>query len=122
MELTEIYADERGETHFRKAQVDLESRDYAPPSEPLQVSTDMRMAIGNFLVAPPGWDKDFHATPRRQLAVMVSGQATITVTDGETITVGPGSVVLLNDQASKSHLTQIQGSQDASFLLVGFGD
>ena len=122
MDIVEVYSNEHGETHFRKSIIDLEDRDYAPPSEPVQVSADIRLTIGNFLAAPPGWDDEFHPTPRRQLAVMLSGQATISTTDGEKVNVGPGSVVLLNDRSSKGHLTRVLGNADASFLLVGLAD
>jgi hypothetical protein len=122
MELTEIYADERGETHFRKSAVDLGRRDYAPPSQPVHVSPEMTLTVGNFLVAPPGWDKDSHPTPRRQFAILLSGRATITASDGDTIAMRPGEVILLNDQASRGHLTTVQEPEDATFLLVGIAD
>lgn len=75
-----------------------------------------------FLVAPPGWDPAFHPSPRRQRAVLLSGRATITATDGETITIAAGDILLLNDQGSRGHLTMVQGDQDARFLLVGLAD
>ena len=121
MELVEIFSDERGHTHFRKSDLHLEERHYAPPSRPVRVSADMRLTHGNFLVAPPGWDDQFHPTPNRQLAVLLSGTATISATDGQTINVQPGSVILLNDQASRGHLTRVRGSE-ASFLLVGLAE
>lgn len=122
MELTEIYADADGETHFRNAEIDLELRDFAPPSKPIHVSPEMPATSGLFLVAPPGWDEDFHATPRKQLAVMLKGQATVTTSDRDMIEIRPGDIVLLNDQDSKGHLTRIQGNHDAAFLLVGLDE
>lgn len=122
MDLVEIYADGAGETHFRKTRIDFEMQDFAPPSQPIRVSEEMASTSSVFLVAPPGWDEDFHPTPRRQLAVMLEGDATITASDGETIQARPGTVVLLNDQASKGHLTRVQGDKDAAFLLIGMDD
>ena len=122
MDLVEIYADAEGETHFRTIKIDLELRDFAPPSAPIQISPEMRSTSSVFLVAPPGWDKEFHPTPRKQLAVMLGGAATVSASDGQIIEVRPGDVVLLNDQDSKGHLTQVQGNQDASFLLIGLDD
>ena len=122
MELLEIYADESGETHFRKTDIELDLRDFAPPSQPIEVSAEIKATSGVFLVAPPGWDEEFHPTPRRQLAVMLVGDATVSATDGETVEVRPGSIVLLNDQASKGHLTRVRGEKDASFLLIGLGE
>ena len=119
MELTEIYADAEGETHFRTVEIDMDLCDFAPPSKPINLSADLPSTSSVFLTAPPGWDKSFHPTPRKQLAVMLKGKATVSASDGSTIEVSPGDVVLLNDQDSKGHLTQIQGIQDATFLLIG---
>ena len=122
MELTEIYADAEGETHFRKVEIHMELCDFAPPSKPINLSADMPITSSVFLTAPPGWDKEYHATPRKQLAVMLMGEATIAATDGDIVEVGPGDTVLLNDQGSKGHLTQIQGAREATFLLIGIND
>ncbi len=119
MEILEIYADEAGETHFRRTSIAMESRNYAPPSAPVRVSAEDAVTTSLFLAAPPGWDTEFHPTPRRQYAILLSGRVTATVTDGETIEAGPGTVVLLNDADSKGHLTKVQGGEDAHFLLVG---
>lgn len=119
MELTEIYADGEGETHFRRAEIDLDLRDFAPPSQPIRISPEMPATTGLFLVAPPEWDKEFHPTPRKQLAIMLNGHATVRASDGEIVDFKPGCVILLNDRDSKGHLTQIQGDRDASILLVG---
>jgi hypothetical protein len=118
MELVEIYGDAAGETHIRRTAIDFEMREFAPPSQPLGVSAEMASTSSLFLTAPPGWDKDFHPTPRKQLAVLLAGHVCITVSDGETIDLKPGDTFLLNDMASKGHLTRVQGETDASFLFV----
>jgi hypothetical protein len=119
MQVTEIYADEAGETHFRKKTIDLNLRDFAPPAAPIGVSAGEGMTTGLSLEAPPGWDKNFHPTPRRQYAILLSGTVTITVTDGTVIEAGPGAVLLLNDTDCTGHLTQVQGDRPAVFFLVG---
>jgi uncharacterized cupin superfamily protein len=68
----------------------------------------------------PGWDKEFHATPRKQFCVMLKGKLSVSATDGETIQMGPGDVLLVNDAASKGHLSTIQGDENAAFMFVGF--
>ena len=118
MELVEIYGDATGETHIRRTTIDFEMRELAPPSQPLGVSAEMASTSSLFLTAPPGWDKDFHPTPRKQLAVLLDGHVCITVSDGETIDLKPGNTFLLNDMASKGHLTRVQGETDASFLFI----
>ncbi len=119
MDLLEIYADDDGETHFRKGSVELEANHYAPPSSPLEISAETPANTSLFLVAPPGWDDAFHATPRRQYAVLLEGELSVTVSDGESVTMKPGDMVLLNDAGSKGHLSRVQGDRPARFLMVG---
>ncbi len=118
MELVEIYGDAAGETHLRRTEIDFEIREFAPPSQPLGVSAEMASSASLFLTAPPGWDDTFHPTPRKQLAVLLAGDIRISVSDGDTIELKPGDTVLLNDMASKGHLTRVRGDRDASFLFV----
>ncbi len=119
MDLLEIYADEAGETHFRRVSVELEPNHYAPPSPPLEISAETPATTSLFLVAPPGWDDAFHATPRRQYAVLLDGQLSVTASDGETVMMKPGDMVLLNDSDSKRHLSKVQDNRPARFLMVG---
>ena len=65
MQITEIYADDDGETHFRDVSVNFAPRDFAPPSAPMGVSSDTRLTTGVLLELPPGWDPKYHASPRR---------------------------------------------------------
>lgn len=119
MDLLEIYGDEQGETHFRKSNVEFELRDFAPPSAPIEISAEIPATTSLFLSAPPGWDDAFHPSPRRQLAILLDGALSVTVTDGETVMMKPGDIVLLNDQGTKGHLSKVQGDRPVRFLLVG---
>lgn len=119
MDLVEIYADAAGETHFRTTTVAFESRDFSPPSPPIGVSADLKPGAAVILEAPPGWDKVFHPTPRKQLAVLVSGELTVTASDGEMRRFGPGGCFVLNDAGNtKGHLTQVQGAAKVHALMV----
>jgi mannose-6-phosphate isomerase-like protein (cupin superfamily) len=118
MELIEIYGNPADETHMRRTAIDFEMREFVPPSQPLGVSAEMASTSSLFLTAPPGRDKNFHPTPRKQLAVVLDGHVCITVSDGETIDLKPGDTFLLNDMARKGHLAAVQGEQDASFLFI----
>ena len=118
MELIEIHGDPADETHMRRTAIDFEMSEFVPPSQPLGVSAEMASTSSLFLTAPPGRDKNFHPTPRKQLAVVLDGHVCITVSDGETIDLKPGDTFLLNDMARKGHLARVQGEQDASFLFI----
>ena len=119
IEITEIYSDEAGETHIRANPVILAPRDFAPPSAPMGVSAEMPLTTGVILELPPGWDPKYHATPRRQLVVVLRGYLHITTTDGTGADFRPGDVFFLNDENSKGHQSLVQGKETVGLLLVG---
>ncbi|HWE73924.1 MAG TPA: nucleoside triphosphate pyrophosphohydrolase [Stellaceae bacterium] len=118
MEIQELYADAAGATHFRITTVAFELRDFSPPSPAIGVTADLKPSAAVFLSAPPGWDKVFHPTPRKQLAVILSGELTVTATDGALKRFGPGGCFVLNDAGSKGHLTEVQGGANVHALMV----
>lgn len=122
MEIPEIYADAAGVTHFRTLRMSLARKDYAPPSKSVFVSADLAVTTSLFLAAPPGWDENPHPTPRRQLAVLLEGELVMTTSDGDSLHVTPGNVVVLGDTVGAGHVTVVQGSKEARFLLVGLAD
>jgi hypothetical protein len=122
MQITEIYADPTGETHFRASPIALAPRDFAPPSAPMGVSADTPLTTGVFLELPPGWDPKYHATPRRQWVVVLRGVLRITATDRTVTVFHPGDTFFLNDQDSKGHQSLVQGDEAVALLLVGLSD
>lgn len=119
MQITEIYSDEAGETHIRANPVILAPRDFAPPSAPMGVSAETSMTTGVFLELPPGWDPNYHATPRQQLVVVLRGLLHVTTTDGASADFRPGDVFFLNDENSKGHQSLVQGDETVALFLVG---
>ena len=122
MQFTEIYADEAGETHLRDVPIHLAPRDFAPPSAPVGVSIDTPLTTGVFLELPPGWDPEYHPSPRRQWVVILRGKLNTTVTDGASADFRPGDIVFLNDANSKGHRTLVQGQETVSCFLVGLAE
>ena len=51
----------------------------------------------------PGGSADWHPAPLRQLAINLSGEAEIEVTDGTKRRVGPGQIFLVEDTTGKGH-------------------
>jgi hypothetical protein len=98
--------------------VTFELRDFSPPSPAIGVTVDLEPTAAVFLSAPPGWDKIFHPTPKKQLAVVLVGELTVAATDGEVQRFGPGGCFVLNDVGSKGHLTQVQGNTTVHALMV----
>ncbi len=122
MQIREIYADDVNETHLRNVEVNLAARDFAPPSAPMGVSPETPMTTSVFLELPPGWDPRHHATPRRQLVVVLQGHLKITTTDGASADFRRGDVFFLNDKGSKGHLSLVQGQEAVGLFLVGVAD
>lgn len=121
MNVTAIYTDDAGETHFEVREIELVSRDFAPPAPPLLVSSVPARGLV-WLTAPAGWVGDWHPAPARQLWVGVSGQLDVTVSDGQTRRFGPGSLVLLEDLTGKGHVTRAVGDAPAQGVFVQLGD
>ena len=118
MEITVLYSDGDGDTHFRDQPVALTATDFAPPASPLDVSTAVAVERMVFIGVPAKWVGDWHPAPRRQYWVGVRGFIEVTVSDGETRRFGPGSVVLLEDVAGKGHLTRNPDDEPAQGLFV----
>jgi hypothetical protein len=60
-----------------------------------------------FLASPTGWFGDWHPAPKRQIALFLSGNLEIEVSDGEKRRFESGSVVLLEDTRGKGHTTRV---------------
>jgi hypothetical protein len=119
MHLTEIYVDLNGDTHFRDVSIALAPRDFAPPSAPMGVSAELALTTGVFIELPAGWDPRYHASPRRQLVIVLKGALHITATDGATRDFGPGGIFLLHDEHGKGHQTLVKGQEKVELFLVG---
>ena len=122
MQITEIYADGTGQTQLRNTRVNLARRDFAPPSAPMGVSSETFLTTGVFLELPPGWDPHYHATPRKQLVVVLNGHLNIATTGGASADFRRGDVFVLNDKDSRGHLSLVQGREPVDLFLVGVAD
>ncbi len=63
---------------------------------------------------------DWHTISRPMYYVTLSGEAEVTVSDGETRRVGPGNVTICEDTTGKGHRTQMIGDQPRLCLAVTF--
>jgi hypothetical protein len=112
-----IFVDADGISHFEDCELPMETRDFAPPTTPLEASA--LMSAEGFAVVrfAPDWSGPWHPSPYRQWFFMISGSLTVTVGDGMERTVCAGDTVLLEDMNTKGHLTRTNGGQQA--LAVG---
>jgi quercetin dioxygenase-like cupin family protein len=106
MELNYIrmYADADGESHFEDAVMKLATADLAPPMKPVSVSEGLPAARLIHFQAPQELDGSaWHPAPKRQFMYLLKGTMEITVSDGETRKLGPGSILLAEDTHGKGH-------------------
>jgi mannose-6-phosphate isomerase-like protein (cupin superfamily) len=112
-----IFVDADGISHFEDCALPLKTRDFAPPTTPLEASAFMP-AEGFVVVRfAPDWSGPWHPSPYRQWFFMMSGSLTVTVGDGTERTVRAGDTVLLEDMGTRGHLTRTNGGRQA--LAVG---
>lgn len=106
MELSYVrmYADADGESHFEDAVMLLATADLAPPMKPVSVSEPLSAARLIHFQAPQELDGSaWHPAPRRQFMYVLKGTVEITVSDGETRKLEPGSILLAEDTHGKGH-------------------
>lgn len=101
MQVTRVYADTEGESHF--ADIDVALVDGGPIG-----SLSERLPAHGviFRENDPGYDLDWHCAPRRQYIVLLDGEIELTVSDGETRRFAGGDVLLVEDTTGKGHQTR----------------
>lgn len=106
-----LFVDAAGRSHFEECTLPLSTRDFAPPTTPLEVSEFIPSA--GFAVArfAPEWSGPWHPSPYRQWFFMMSGSITITACDATERTLCAGDAILLEDMGTKGHLTRVNGGE-----------
>ncbi len=122
MKYARIYADEAGESHFEDVEVELAPIDYAPPAPPLNLSAPQPAETCVFMSVPPGWDGDWHPTPRRQIVFYLAGEVEVEASDGEARRFGPCGVTFGEDTTGKGHRSRVVGQGDALLAVVQLAD
>ena len=117
-----IVVDTDGCSHFEDCELPLETRDFAPPTTPLEASALMPAEGFAVVRFAPDWSGPWHPSPYRQWFFMMSGSLTVTVGDGTERTVSAGDTVLLEDMGTRGHLTRTNGGQQAVAVGVRVPD
>ena len=117
-----LFVDDRGVSHWEDCTLALETRDFAPPTTPLQVSDFLPAEGFAVLRFAPDWSGPWHPSPYRQWVFLLSGSLTVTVGDGTDRSLSAGDVILLDDAGSRGHLTRVDGNQQAIAVGVRVAD
>ena len=98
MKILRIYADADGESHVED--IELEMEEFGGTG---RKSRDWAVQSVNFREIAPGASAHFHTAPLRQLAINLSGETELQVSDGSVRHIGPGQVFLVEDVTGKGH-------------------
>ena len=99
--ITRVYADEQGESHFGQLTLTLEE---AGPIGFLSSAQAVESII--FRQVLPSYDYDFHTAPQRQFIVLLDGEIEIETSLGDKRQFKGGQVVLVEDTIGKGHKTR----------------
>lgn len=112
MRYVQLTVDDQGETHLRDAELEMSEADYRPPAPLIFVSHAHESSVIQFVRLPAGWEGKSFTVPSKQFLIIVSGEISITVSDGENRMFKAGDVILMDDTHGKGHTTRVSGSHD----------
>ncbi len=121
MKIQRVYSDSDGDSHVEEIDIEMTAVDFAPPAPPIDLSEFVAATRVAIMRAAPGWEGDWHPAPCRQLMFYLAGQVEAETSDGERRTMGPGTVVLLEDTTGKGHRSRVIGDQDVVIGVVQLG-
>jgi quercetin dioxygenase-like cupin family protein len=101
MKIHNLYADDKGESHWRDVEIKYTEATSAGKLSPRLPANGII-----FREVQPDYDLDWHPAPRRQYIINLDGAVEITASDGEKRVIGPGEVFLVEDTHGKGHLSK----------------
>lgn len=113
-----IFADAQGESHFEEIEEALVPVDFAPSTPPLYTSAETTSGQVAFLVAPAGWESDWHVSRSRNFFVVVSGEWEIETSDGSVRRFGPNTVMRVEDTTGKGHRSRVVSANESLMIVV----
>ncbi|MBT5872136.1 MAG: hypothetical protein HOH43_01855 [Candidatus Latescibacteria bacterium] len=113
MNITRLYSDSYGESHFEEIEISLED---AGEIGALSVPVSATSII--FRYTDEHYDFDWHNAPSRRYLVILDGSVDIEVSDGTSRRFGTGDVVLLEDTEGKGHLSRAVKQQPRKSLFI----
>ena len=101
MRVHNLYADDKGETHFRDIEIEWVEEGAAGKLSKRLPATGII-----FREVQPSYDLDWHPAPRRQYIINLDAGVQITASDGEARIIKAGEVILVEDTHGKGHLSK----------------
>jgi quercetin dioxygenase-like cupin family protein len=114
--ITRIFTGPDNQTHAEQVELKF------TPGNPIDVSKMMPVAAAELHRTPGGNVEDWHRAPRRQYVITLSGHGEIEVAGGKKISLGPGSINLVEDTTGKGHITKVVGTEERLTLQLPLAD
>jgi quercetin dioxygenase-like cupin family protein len=114
--MNRLYTGADGQTHVEEVEAK-----FAPVGE-VGAYKLLKNAGAELRSAPPGRVADWHTAPRRQYVITLSGHGELEVAGGKKISVGPGSINLVEDVTGKGHITRTVGNEDRVTIQIPVTD
>ena len=120
-EIVRVYTGSDDLTHIEK--VDLPMESFVDTEGAYGLGTPFLPASGiTFRESPSGYFLDWHNAPRRQYTITLTGEAEIEASDGTTMRVGPGDILLAEDLTGKGHTTRVVSAGSRLYVVVALGE
>jgi len=113
-----LYPDSTGVSRFEPIDIEVHSREFAPPAAPFSVSELKPASQHGFLYLPSGWVGDLHPSPIRMWIVVVAGEMEFEAGDGSKQRMTAGSTLLLEDTTGPGHSSRVLGASAALLSVV----
>ncbi len=101
MRIHNLYADAKGDSHWRDVEVEWAEQTHGGRLSKRQPASGII-----FRQVQPDYDLDWHNAPRRQYIINLDAGVEITASDGEARKIGAGEVILVEDTRGKGHLSK----------------
>ncbi|WP_312992783.1 hypothetical protein [Chryseobacterium flavum] len=113
MNITRIFSDERGETHFENIEIPLvDQGDIGFLSETFEVKKLQ------FRKVPADYDFDFHCAPQKQYIALLDGGVEIETSQGDKREFQTGEILLVEDVTGKGHKTKNLVKKERTSLFI----
>ncbi|WP_160138528.1 hypothetical protein [Chryseobacterium sp. c4a] len=113
MNITRIFSDEKGETHFENIEIPLvDQGDIGFLSETIEVNALQ------FRQVSASYDYDFHCAPQKQYIVLLDGGVEIETSLGEKRKFKTGEILLVEDITGKGHKTKNLKLKERKSLFI----
>jgi quercetin dioxygenase-like cupin family protein len=114
--ITRLYTGPDNQTHAEEVELKFTR------GNPAEVSKMMPITSAELHRTAGGSVDDWHRAPRRQYVITLRGQGEVEVAGGKKISLGPGSIDLVEDTTGKGHITKVVSTEDRVTLQLPLVD